>query len=142
MVPLQSTLWVCDSGISQPFSLDLQETATLLILTIQFHQSRSSLDLQITPETVLIKGERLNLLGANHHSEPEFYASRFQSLIPLPKSIQPLSAIAELDGKTLTLTLMKSYKAQRTAQITVGERDQLLPYAIAINTTPASAELN
>jgi hypothetical protein len=25
----ESTLWVCDRGISQPFSLDLQETGSL-----------------------------------------------------------------------------------------------------------------
>jgi hypothetical protein len=58
----ESTLWVCDRGVSQPFSIDLQETGTLLILKIQLHHSRGSLDLQITPETVLVKGERLDSL--------------------------------------------------------------------------------
>ena len=140
----ESTLWVCDRGISQPFSLDLQETGSLLILKIQFHHSRSSLDLQITPETVLVRGERLNSLEAQNYSEPEFPASRFQSLVPLPSSIQPQTAIAELSGTILTLTLMKSYETQRTAKITVGDRSQLLPYAMAISagSVPLSAEFN
>ncbi|MEA5598812.1 hypothetical protein [Rivularia sp. UHCC 0363] len=135
----ESTLWVCDSGISQPFSLDLQETGSLLILKIQFHHSRDGLNLQITPETVLIKGERLNGLDRQNYSEPGFPISRFQSLIPLPSSIQPQTAIAELTGTTLTLTMMKTHESQRTAKITVGARGQLLPYAMA---TSAESELN
>lgn len=134
----QSTLWVCDSGVSQPFNLELQETGMLLILKMHFPQSRGSLDLKITPETVLVKGERLNPLESQDPSD--LYAARFQSLIPLPKSIQPLTAIAELDGKTLTLTLMKSHEAPKTAKLTVGERGQLLPYAMPNRTE--FAELN
>lgn len=137
-----STLWVCDRGISQPFSLDLQETATLLILKIQFHHSAGSLDLQITPETVLVSGNRLDPLKEQNYSEPEFSTASFQSLIPLPSSIQPQTAIAELIGTTLTLTMMKSYEPQRTAKITVGDRAQPLPYAMAISaeSVPALAE--
>lgn len=140
----ESTLWVCDRGVSQPFSLDLQETGSLLILKIQFHHSMGSLDLKITPETVLVSGERINSLEVQNYSEPEFSASRFQSLVPLPSSIQPQTAIAELSGTTLTLTLMKSYETQRTAKITVGDRGQLLPYAMAISagSAPLSAEFN
>lgn len=140
----ESTLWICDRGISQPFSLDLQETGSLLILKIQFHHSRGSLDLQITPETVLVKSERLKSLEAQNYSQQEFPASRFQSLVPLPSSIQPQTAIAELSGTTLTLTLMKSYETQRTAKITVGDRGQRLPYAMAISaqSAPLSAQFN
>ena len=130
----ESTLWVCDSGVAQPFSIDLKETTTLLILKIQFRHSRDSLNLQITPETVLVRGERLDPLEKQNYQEPEFPISRFQSLIPLPSSIQPQTAIAELVGATLTLTLMKTYTSQRTAKITVGGRGQRLPYAMAIST--------
>ena len=139
-----STLWVCDHGIAQPFSLDLQETETLLILKIQFHHSRGSHDLQITPETVLVSGERLDPLEAQNYSQLEFPTSRFQSLIPLPSSIQPQTAIAELSDTTLTLTLMKAYETQQTAKLTVGDRAQLLPYATAVSTTavPVAPELN
>jgi HSP20 family molecular chaperone IbpA len=139
----ESTLWVCDSEISQPFNLDLQETRTMLVLKIQLHHSRGSLDLQITPETILVRGDRLPSLETQNFSEPEFPASRFQSLIPLPSSIQPRTAIAELSGTTLMLTMMKSYEKQRAAKITVGERNQLLPYAMAISAaSSASAEFN
>ena len=140
----ESTLWVCERGISQPSSVDLQETGTLLILKIQLHHSKGNLELQITPETVLVKGERLTSIEAQNDSERESSASRFQSLIPLPSSIQPQTAIAELSGTTLTLTMMKSYEAQRTAKITVGDRSQLLPYAMATSakSAPASAEFN
>ena len=138
----ESTLWVCDSGIPQPFDLDLQETRTLLILKIQFHHSRGSLDLQITPETILVKGDRLPPIETQNSSEPEFPASRFQSLIPLPSSIQPRTAIAELNGTTLMLTMMKSYEKQRAASIRVGDRNQPLPYAMAISSASASAEFN
>ena len=140
-----STLWVCDRGISQPFRLDLQETATLLILKIQFHHSGGSLDLQITPETVLVKGERLDPLEYQNYSESEFpAAARFQSLIPLPSSIQPQNAIADLNGTTLTLTMMKSSEPQRTAKIRVGDRAQPLLCAMAINaeSVHALAEFN
>lgn len=137
------TLWVCDYGISQPFSLELQETGTLLILKLHFHHSRSSLDLKITPETVLVRGERLDLLTNQNHPESGS-AARFQSLIPLPSPIQPQTAIAELNATTLTLILMKSYEAQRTAKITVSDLGQKLPYVMAISANPvsASAELN
>jgi hypothetical protein len=138
----ESTLWVGDGGISQPFTLDLQETRTLLILKIQFHHSKVRLDLQVTPETILVRGDRLSPLETQNFSEPEFLASRFQSLIPLPSSIQPRTAIAELNGTTLTLTMMKLYETPRTAKITVGDRSQPLPYAIAISSAAASAEFN
>ena len=118
-----STLWVCDRGISQPFRLDLQ----------------------ITPETVLVKGERLDPLEYQNYSESEFpAAARFQSLIPLPSSIQPQNAIADLNGTTLTLTMMKSSEPQRTAKITVGDRAQPLLCAMAINAelVHALAEFN
>ncbi len=136
----ESTLWVCDRGISQPFSLDLQETGTLLVLKIQFHHFRGSLDLQITPETVLVRGDRLNPLEDQKYSESELpTATRFQSLIPLPSSIQPQTALAELNGTTLTLTMMKSYEPQQTVKITVGDRAQPLLCAMAINAESAPA---
>ena len=131
----ESTLWVCDSGISQPFSLDLQETGTLLVLNVKFHHISGSLDLQITPETVLVSGKRLDFLEAQAGSGANLPTARFQSLIPLPRSIQPQTAIAQLSGTTLTLTLMKAYETQRTAKLTVGDRARLLPYAIAVSTT-------
>lgn len=130
-----STLWVCDHGIAQPFSLDLQETGTLLILHVQLQQLKGSLDLQITPETVLVSGERLDPLEAQTDAESTVPAARFQSLIPLPKAIQPQTAIAELGGTTLTLTLMKAHAAQRTAKLTVGDRTQRLPYVMAVDAT-------
>lgn len=139
----ESTLWVCDHGVSQPFSLELQETETLLILKLHLHCSSRGLDLQITPETVLVRGERPDLLPSHNHAKTDS-AARFQSLIPLPISTHPQSAIAELNGTTLTLTLMKSYEAQRTAKITVGDRGQWSSCVIAISTesVSASAEFN
>ncbi len=88
-----------------------------------------------------MRGERLDPLKAQSGSELESSA-RFQSLIPLPSSIQPQTAIAELNGTTLTM--MKSYQTQRTAKITVGDRAQRLPYTMAINaeSVSASAEFN
>lgn len=140
----ESTLWVSDHGASQPFSIDLQETGTLLILKIQLQDFKGSIDLQITPETVLVKGGRLNSLETPDDSMPEFPSFRFQSLIPLPSSIQPQTAIAESNDTTLTLTLMKSYEAQRTVKITVDDRGQRLPYAMAANAelVAASARFN
>lgn len=139
----ESTLWVCDQGTAHPLSIDLQETATLLILKIH-HRSRGSLDLQITPETVLVRGERLDSLKAQNDSEPESSSACFQSLIPLPSSIHPQTAIAELSGTRLTLTMMKSEETQRTARITVGDRGQLLPHAMAISaeSVPISVGFN
>ncbi|KAM3093847.1 hypothetical protein ACKFKF_28485 [Phormidesmis sp. 146-12] len=139
-----STLWVCDQGLSQPFRLELQETRTLLILQIQFQHSRNVLDLQITPETVLVTGDRLDPLDSQNYSVPDFPLSHFQSLIPLPRSIQPQTAIAQLTGTMLTLTLMKSHESQRTAKISVGDRGQPLPYVMATSAAlvPTLAELN
>ena len=134
----ESTLWICDRGIAQPLSLDLQETGSLLILQIQLQPFKGSLDLQITPETVLVSGERLDPLEAQIDSNLALTATRFQSLIPLPSAIQPQTAIAELGGTTLTLTLMKAHEAQRTAKLTVGDRAQPLPYAMAVSATAVS----
>jgi hypothetical protein len=96
-----STLWVCDSGIVQPLSLDLQESRTLLILHVQWHHRRGSLDLQFIPETILARGDRLDPHAAQTDAGPLLPAFRFQSLIPLPNFIQPQTAIAELSGTTL-----------------------------------------
>lgn len=134
-----STLWVCDHGVAQPISLDLEETETLLILKLQLHHVRGSLNLQITPETVLVSGERLDPLKVQTNAELAFDTARFQSLIPLPSSIEPQTAIAQLSDTTLTLTLMKTYKMQPTAKLTVGDRAQQLPYVVAVNATTVAA---
>ena len=129
----KSTLWVCDRGTSQPFSINLQETRTLVVMKIQLHQSRASLDLQITPEAVLVQGERLDPIEQQNGSEEALPAGHFQSLIPLPSSIRPQTAVAELNGTTLTLTMIKSFETQQMVKITVGDRGQQLPYALTIS---------
>ncbi len=129
-----STLWVCHQGSTQPLVINLQETRSLLILQIQ--SVKGSLDLQITPETVLVSGDHPVLPDA----DPDSLAPRFHSLIPLPIAIQPQTAIAELNGATLVLTLMKSAQPQPTANLTVGYRSQPLPYAMAISA--AAADFN
>ena len=111
-------------------------------MQVQFQQIKGSLDLQVTPETVLVSGDRLDTLEAQTDSESAFSAARFQSLIPLPKAIQPQTAIAELGGTTLTLTLMKAAETQRTAKLTVGDRARLLPYVMAVNPQQYQQRLN
>jgi hypothetical protein len=132
----ESTLWVCDRGSAQSLIINLQETRSLLILQVQ--SVKGSLNLQITPATVLISGRR----PVAPDAAPDQLATYFHSLIPLPIAIQPQTAIVELNGSTLTLTMMKSAQPQPTVNLTVGYRSQPLPYVMAISAAPAMADLN
>jgi hypothetical protein len=137
-----AVLWVADRGTSQPLTISLEDTPTCLVLQIQFLRGR--FDLQVTPETVLVSATPPMLPDHYPNSAGEFIEARFHSLIPLPIAIEPQTAIADLEGGTLTLTMIKSKHPPRAVTLTIPEPGQRLSHArgLKANSAAANAELN
>jgi len=66
------------------------------------------LNLQITPETVLIQGQPTEAAGV----EGYFLPSGFQSLIPLPHRVHPETYETEIHQDGLTIQLAKDLRVQ------------------------------
>jgi hypothetical protein len=139
-----STLWVCDSGGAQSFSINLQETETRLVLEIQ--PLSGKFELNVTPETVSVRGRHAVPATAPVSSAAqcscaqEFVEARFHSLIPLPVPILPQTSIAELSGTRLTLTMLKYGQPLPSVHIQLSEQGQLLLNATAVKSSSAAAK--
>jgi hypothetical protein len=133
-----STLWVCDGGGAQSFSINLQETETRLVLEIQ--PLRGKFELSVTPETVSVRGRHAVPAAAQCSCAQEFVEARFHSLIPLPVPILPQTSIAELSGTRLTLTMLKYDQPLPSIHIQLSEQGQLLLNATAVKSNSAAAK--
>jgi hypothetical protein len=137
-----STLWVCDGGGAQSFSINLQETETRLVLEIQ--PLRGKFELSVTPETVSVRGRHAVPARAPGPAQcscaQEFVKARFHSLIPLPVPILPQTSIAELSGTRLTLTMLKYGQPLPSIHIQLSEQGQLLLNATAVKSNSAAAK--
>jgi HSP20 family protein len=117
----KSTLWVADSGTTQISAVQVQETDAKLLLQIELPiGSADNLEIEVTEETVLIRGEQIKPVELRDYFDLEFYTGRFQSLIPLPVLVQPDAVLTELEGNVLTVTLQKSWRSRRAAKVRVG----------------------
>jgi HSP20 family molecular chaperone IbpA len=106
-----STLWVCSSGTTAGSTIQIAETDTEIILNAKLPNVRAeSLEIQITQEIILLKGELLVSTGVQNDVEQVFYPRHFHSLIPLPSLVQPQSAIAKCEEDILTLIVQKFSK--------------------------------
>ncbi len=110
----QSTLWIGDWGSAQLTSVQLQETAQWLILTIAIpNVTAEELDIQVSAETVLIQGVQQEIAEVENYCCCSYVVGHFQSLIPLPCGIYPEIIEAELENEVLTLKLAKAGKVFR-----------------------------
>ena len=103
----QSTIWIGNSGETPVTTMTIYETQTEVILQIGIYNiDISTLDVQISPETLLIQGYWSELENVEGYFRP----SQFQTLIPLPYYINPQSVLAELEANLLQIRLPKPEK--------------------------------
>lgn len=117
----QSTLWTSDSFMAQPTAIRVWETDTDIILDIEVPNGMTDqMEVELTEETVLIRGRRSRHHEPQSYFDFEFYTDRFQSLIPLPTLIVPQTAQVKLQGHCLTLMLQKSWRLRQPVKLNVG----------------------
>lgn len=104
----QSTLWISNTAEMPIWEIILQETKTEAILKVYLSQVQfNTLDIKIGQETVLIQGQW-------EADEGYFDSSRFQSLIPLPYSINPQTAQAEIEAGILIIRFQRAAKIKQS----------------------------
>lgn len=101
---LHSTLWVGQTEASSIAGITIHETAAKLVLSVKIPEiDRVVLDVQVTQETVLIRGEWAD----STEVEGFFRPSGFESLIPLPYAVQDRIGCAEIQPDGLMIQLLK-----------------------------------
>jgi HSP20 family molecular chaperone IbpA len=100
----QSTLWIAHTEETPIAGVKIQQKDMTLILKVHISDIHLvKLNLQITPETVLIQGQPTEGTGV----EGCFFPSGFQSLIPLPHRVHPEIYETEIHSDCLTIQLAK-----------------------------------
>ncbi|MEG3926253.1 MULTISPECIES: hypothetical protein [unclassified Microcoleus] len=103
----QSTLWIARTEETPIAAIKIQEKDVTLILKVHISDIHLvKLNLQITPETVLIQGQPTEAAGV----ESYFLPNGFQSLIPLPHRVHPEIYGAEIHSDGLTIQLAKELR--------------------------------
>ena len=103
----QSTLWIAHTEETPIADIKIQEKDMTLILKVHISDIHLiKLNLQITPETVLIQGQPTEAAGI----EGYFFPSGFQSLIPLPHRVHPEFYVTEIHQDSLTIQLAKDLR--------------------------------
>jgi len=103
----QSTLWIAHTEETPIAGIKIQEKDVTLILKVDISDLNFvKLNLQITPETVLIQGQHTEAAGV----EGYFLPSGFQSLIPLPHRVHPEFYVTEIHQDSLTIQLAKDLR--------------------------------
>ncbi|MEG4218249.1 hypothetical protein QUA27_23705 [Microcoleus sp. Pol14C6] len=103
----QSTLWIAHTEETPIAGINIQEKDITLILKVHISDIHLvKLNLQITPETVLIQGQPTEAAGV----EGYFLPNRFQSLIPLPHRVHPEIYGTEIHSDGLTIQLAKELR--------------------------------
>ena len=134
----ESTLWIGNCGVTEILSVQVLETEAEIVLQAEIPNAvAESLDIQVTSETVCVRGEWQEVAEMRNWFELEFHPRRFQSIIPLPGLIQPHAAIAELNNGTLTLTLQKSWQTRRQVRVKLLNSCESLPAALLANRSNA-----
>ncbi|MEG4008999.1 hypothetical protein QUA41_24005 [Microcoleus sp. Pol11C1] len=99
----QSTLWIAHTEETPIADIKIQEKDMTLILKVHISDIHLvKLNLQITPETVLIQGQPTEAIVEGY-----FFPSGFQSLIPLPHRVYPEIYETEIHSDRLTIQLAK-----------------------------------
>jgi HSP20 family molecular chaperone IbpA len=103
----QSTLWIAHTEETPIAGIKILEKDVTLILKVDISDlNLVKLNLQITPETVLIQGQPTEAAGV----EGYFLPSGFQSLIPLPHRVHPEFYVTEIHQDSLTIQLAKDLR--------------------------------
>ncbi len=102
----ESTLWISNTAEMPIWEITLHDTKTEVILKAYLSEVQlNTIDVKISQETILIEGEWDEL-----SVEGYFRPRRFQSLIPLPYSVNPQTIQAEIQPGILTIRFPRSAK--------------------------------
>jgi HSP20 family molecular chaperone IbpA len=106
----ESTLWICHTGETLIAAITIHEMETKFVLKVGISDIHllKNLNLQITPETVLIQGQPTDAMVVEGYFRP----SGFESLIPLPHPVQPETCWAKIQPDVLTIELPKELKVE------------------------------
>ncbi|MEG4856710.1 hypothetical protein QUB75_11235 [Microcoleus sp. K1-B6] len=103
----QCTLGIAHTEEKPIAGIKIQEKDVTLILKVDISDIHLvKLNLQITPETVLIQGQPTEVAGV----EGYFLPSGFQTLIPLPHRVHPEIYGTEIHQDGLTIQLAKALR--------------------------------
>lgn len=106
----QLTFWMGHLQEDPILGITIRETETDFIVKVCISDIHLvKLDLQITPETILIQGQPTEAAGVEGYFRP----NGFESLIPLPHPIQTEISLAEMQPDGLTLQLAKQLENQQ-----------------------------
>ncbi|MEP6517644.1 Hsp20/alpha crystallin family protein [Microcoleus vaginatus] len=101
----QSTPWIAHTEETPITGIKILEKDVTLILEVHISDLHLvKLNLQITPETVLIQGQPTKVAGVKGY----FLPSGFQTLIPLPHRVDPDIYVAKIHQDGLTIRLLKN----------------------------------
>ena len=107
----QSTLWIANTEETPIAAITIHEENVTLLLKIHIADIHLlKLNIQITPETVLIQGQPTKAAGVEGYFRP----SGFTSLIPLPHRIYPETYWTEIYLDSLTIQLTKQLETQQS----------------------------
>ena len=107
----QSPLGIANTEETPIAGIKIQEKYVTLILKVDISDIHLvKLNLQITPETVLIQGQPTEAAGV----EGYFLPSGFQILIPLPHRVHPEFYVTEIHQDSLTIQLAKELRVEQS----------------------------
>ncbi|MEG4317986.1 MULTISPECIES: Hsp20/alpha crystallin family protein [unclassified Microcoleus] len=107
----QLTLWMRNTGKTPIAAITIHESETTLMLKVHIlgiHLVK--LDLQITPETLLIQGQPTEATLVEGYFRP----SRFESLIALPHPVEPETCRTQIQPDGVKIQLAKQSIAQQS----------------------------
>lgn len=108
------TLWIGDWGTLPLSNVEIQEFDRLLEIKIALpNVTAADLEIQVSPETVLIQADQTDTVDIAGYYRANFCTGRFQSLIPLPHRVYPDILKAELTDGVLLLQLARTGSVSR-----------------------------
>ncbi|RUR78755.1 Hsp20/alpha crystallin family protein [Chlorogloeopsis fritschii PCC 9212] len=125
----EDTIWIYEGGTTSGVStIEIEETDTEIIIQADISDIEAeNLEVQVSPETALIKGKEVTLTEIFSSFDFEFCPSQFQIVIPLPSLIQPHATIAEFNDGILKLTFQKSYNKKRLIKVKIFDTKDYAP---------------
>jgi HSP20 family molecular chaperone IbpA len=125
----EDTIWTYEGGTTSGVStIEIEETDTEIIIQAEISDIEAeNIEVQVSPETVLIKGKEVQLTEIFSSFDFEFCPSQFQIVIPLPSLIQPHATIAEFNDGILKLTFQKSYNKKRLIKVKIFDTKDSAP---------------
>jgi HSP20 family molecular chaperone IbpA len=125
----KSTLWTANRGDTSISAVEVRETDAEIVLQAKIpYVVAETLCIQAMPETLCLMGacQVASQISADLFDLKDTVGlPQFQHVIPLPVLIDPNTAIAEIDGDTVTVRLQKSGQSRRPVAVKIRDRWKL-----------------